>query len=544
MNRELKCDIAVIGGGTGGVAAALAATSAGKSVILTEETDWLGGQLTSQMVPPDENRWIEKEGGTSTYRRYRRGVRQYYRDHYPLTEKARRDPTLNPGGGYVSQLCHEPRVGVAVIDQLLAPARVAGRLRTLLNHVPVAADSDGDRCRAVTVRDLRTGDTTTITAEYFLDATELGDLIKLAGVEYVTGAESKEQTGEPHAVDGPPQPDNVQAMTWCFPLGFDPDPEADHRIEKPAQYERWRDYVPRLTPAWPGRLLDWVDVAPVSLERRHTVLFKHEEGPGTDPGLPLVKARWTYRRIRNSGAFLPGSAPYDITCVNWPQVDYFGGTVIDKDEETVRTRLEEARQLSLSFVYWLQTDAPNFTTGGTGYRGLFLAPEVAGSRDGLAKYPYIRESRRIEAVFTVKEQHVGAKARDNCGRAEQFEDSVGVGFYRIDLHMSTGGNNYIDIASYPFQIPLGALIPRRVTNVIPAGKGLGVTHITNGCYRLHPVEWNIGESAGYLAAFCLDSGTVPRGVHENREHIAALQSILKDAGITLRWPEWVLKSVG
>jgi NADPH-dependent 2,4-dienoyl-CoA reductase/sulfur reductase-like enzyme len=53
--RELSCDVAVIGGGVGGCAAALAAARNGMRVILTEETDWVGGQLTSQAVPPDEH---------------------------------------------------------------------------------------------------------------------------------------------------------------------------------------------------------------------------------------------------------------------------------------------------------------------------------------------------------------------------------------------------------------------------------------------------------------------------------------------------------
>ena len=43
----------------------------------------------------------------------------------------------------------------------------------------------------------------------------------------------------------------------------------------------------------------------------------------------------------------------------------------------------------------------------------------------------------------------------------------------------------------------------RMENLLPAGKNLGTTHITNGCYRVHPVEWNIGESAGALAASLL-----------------------------------------
>src|SRR5882724_1853034 len=79
--RELQADIAVIGGGVGGCAAALAALRNGMRVVMTEETAWIGGQLTSQMVPPDEHPWIEQFGCTARYRRFRDGVRQYYRDH-------------------------------------------------------------------------------------------------------------------------------------------------------------------------------------------------------------------------------------------------------------------------------------------------------------------------------------------------------------------------------------------------------------------------------------------------------------------------------
>ena len=123
-------------------------------------------------------------------------------------------------------------------------------------------------------------------------------------------------------------------------------------------------------------------------------------------------------------------------------------------------------------------------------------PTRSAPKTDWRKSPYIRESRRIQAEFTVVEQIVGTEARGK-DTAEPFADSVGVGSYRIDLHPSTGGNNYIDVSSLPFQIPLGALLPKRVENLLPACKNIGTTHITNGCYRLHPVEWNIGESAGH-----------------------------------------------
>ena len=97
MSHELKADIVILGGGLGGCAAALAAAQSGHSVILTEETDWLGGQLTSQAVPPDEHPWIEQFGCTATYRELRDRIREYYRRNYPLTEEARRPPLPQPG---------------------------------------------------------------------------------------------------------------------------------------------------------------------------------------------------------------------------------------------------------------------------------------------------------------------------------------------------------------------------------------------------------------------------------------------------------------
>src|SRR5437763_11885998 len=119
--RERRADVVIIGGGCGGCAAALAAARAGLRVILTEETDWIGGQLTQQAVPPDEHPWIEMFGATRSYRRFRDGVRSYYRAHYPLTTAARAAAYFNPGNGGVSKLCHEPRVALPVLYQLLAP---------------------------------------------------------------------------------------------------------------------------------------------------------------------------------------------------------------------------------------------------------------------------------------------------------------------------------------------------------------------------------------------------------------------------------------
>src|SRR5262249_44248153 len=198
--------------------------------------------------------------------------------------------------------------------------------------------------------------------------------------------------------------------------------------------------------------------------------------------------------------------------------------------------------VSMCLLHWMQTEAAR-PDGKIGWPGLRLREDVVGTDDGLAKHPYVRESRRIKAEFTVIEQHVGTEARmKHTGRsraevsAESFADSVGIGSYRIDLHPSTGGDNYIDISSLPFQIPLGALLPRRVENLLPACKNLGVTHITNGCYRLHPVEWNIGEAAGALAAFCVKRHARPRQVRKEAMLLKDFQKVLLDQGVELSWP--------
>ena len=520
MKREMQADIVIIGGSTGGCAAALAAAKAGKSVVMTEETMWIGGQLTSQAVPPDEHPWIEQFGCTRTYREYRNRVRDYYRRHFPLVPKAAANPELNPGLGNVSRLCHEPRVSLAVLNDMLAPYVHSGKVRILLFHQPVEASVDGDKVRSVTVRDVHTGDLVELTASYFLDATDCGDLLPLTGTEYVTGAESMAETGEPHALPGEADPMDMQAFTYCFAMDYIEG--EDFTIPKPEQYEFWRSYTPSF---WPGPLLSWTASHPITLEPRRHHLFEHE-GPNS---------LWRYRRIIAKDNFAEGTYDSDITLVNWPQNDYWLGPIIDVSDEEKERHLYMAKQLSLSLLYWLQTEAPR-PDGKTGYPGLRLRPDVTGTSDGLAMAPYIRESRRIKAVFTVLEQHIGTEAREGKP-AERFHDSVGVGCYRIDLHPSTAQRNYVDISSLPFQIPLGSLIPVRMTNLLPACKNIGTTHITNGCYRLHPVEWNIGESAGHLAAFCLDQHVSPHAVRENSALLESFQHRLRLAGIELEWPQ-------
>jgi hypothetical protein len=531
--ETLRADVAILGGGVGGCAAALAAARNGCRVVMTEETGWIGGQLTQQAVPPDEHDWIEAFGATRSYRTFRQGVRGFYARHYPLSASSRADPHFNPGNCWVSALCHEPRVALSVLEALLEPYLYSGHLTILRYHRPVSAQATGDRVQAVWVEDLQTGDRCELEAPWFLDATELGDLLPMTGTAYVTGAEAQAQTGELHAPTIP-QPANQQAFTWCFVMEYRPG--EDHIQDAPPQYDFWKAYVPTLAPSWPGRLLSLTYSNPLTLTPR-TLPFDPRPD-ATEPGW------WAYRRVHDAAQF-EATGDGSRTLVNWPQNDYLLGNLVEVPEDEQQRHLEGGRHLSLALFHWLQTEAPR-PDGGTGWPGLRLRGDLTGTTHGLALRPYIRESRRIRAVFPVCEQHVGLEARmQETGlprdqvQAAAFPDSVGIGYYRIDLHPSTGGDNYLDIPSLPFEIPLGALLPERMENLLPACKNLGVTHITNGCYRLHPVEWNIGEAAGMLAAWCGAQRQSPRQVRENAAHLQAFQQHLMAQGFELRWPSHV-----
>jgi hypothetical protein len=534
---ELATDVVVVGAGVGGIACALAAVRNGLRVVLTEQFDWVGGQLTSQAVPPDEYPTVETFSCTRLYGAFRTRVRDFYRRAYPLTDAARAKADLNPGNGTVSKLCHEPRAALAVLLELLAPHLSTGRVRLLQPYAPLSADLEGDRVRAVTVATPR-GRPVTLVAPYFVDATETGDLLPLTRTEWVIGSESRRDTREPHAPEAA-DPRNHQAFTVCFAMDYDP--AADHTGPEPPLYRRWRDYTPRLTPAWPGPLFSWATTHPVTLRPRD--LGFDPTGQAPREGVNL----WTYRRIIDRGNFAPGTYAGDVCLVNWPQNDYWLGNLIDVPGAESAAAVEAGRTLSRCLFHWLQTEAPR-RDGRIGWKGLRLRPDVTGTDDGLAMVPYVRESRRIKALFTVTENHVGTDARARAtGKkpgevtAEPFADSVGVGSYRIDLHPSSGGDNYIDVSSLPFQIPLGCLLPQRVENLLPACKNIGTTHITNGCYRLHPVEWAVGEAVGELVAFATARRRAPRQLHWDEGLRKDFQAALTKAGFQLAWPDDVAK---
>ena len=288
--KTIAADIAIIGGGTGGCAAALTALSMNYTVVMTEPTEWIGGQFTQQGVPPDENPWIESFGGTRSYLNFRQAIRHYYSQSYPL--RSNEVINLNPGTCGVSRLCHEPHVALAVLRQLLSPYVSSGQLRMITEASPASASVLGDKVESVRLAETDI----TLVAKYFLDASEDGVLLPMTGAEYVQGAEEDSQ--ELHASPRPGAA-NMQAPTWCFAMEYRPG--EDHTITRPASYDYWNNYVPKIMPAWPGKLFSLTYSHPITLEPR-TASFDPRPGAETE-NFNL----WTYRRLIDPSLFEPGT---------------------------------------------------------------------------------------------------------------------------------------------------------------------------------------------------------------------------------------------
>jgi hypothetical protein len=519
---DLIYDIVIVGGSFGGVAAALRAGAMGANVCLIEASDWLGGQYTAQGVTrPDENRFTQTTGSTQSYRAFQHDVRAYYRNNFNLSAKGASQPAFNPSGGYPG-FGMEPRVGHNILQQqLLSSPNIHLRLNTTVTQVEMSADPN----TIVSLTAVTAGVSARYIAPWYLDATDLGDLLPLCGVEgldWTLGAEGKDETGEPHAPDAPRR-DWIQPITFPFALERRPAGE-NHTIPKPDEYEHFRD------------------VQGYSIKDGCIgALFYHgpsARGDCTDSqGRKYVDDMWSYRQFIDASNFNDPHFPHDLTMMNTDSNDFKeGGTLPSDSPEQDQEVMRRARLASLGYLYWLQTECPRDENPNQhGYPELKPRGDLFGTDDGLSAQPYIRESRRIKALTTILEQDISAEVNPGP-RAKLFPDSCGIGLYGLDIHkLKAVGMPQLFVDALPFQIPASALVPVRLTNLLAACKNLGVTHLTNGAYRLHPVEWNIGESAGALAAFCVQANKSAKEVAQTPELLKAYQHALLEQGIPLFW---------
>lgn len=430
--RATDGSVLVVGGGTSGVAAALQCARMGVPVTLVESTTWLGGMLTQAGVSAVDGNY-----------RLTAGLWGEFRDalvrHYGSLEALQT--------GWVSQVMFEPHVGDSIFKAMV------GREPLITVHYECELAGlwhKGMEWRvAVNTPRGRLDFSPTVV----IDATELGDVARRAGVPYDVGLEARSVTGEDMAPDQ--SLPIVQDMTYVAILQ---DVGHDSTIPRPEGYD-------------------------ASLYRCSAI----NDGC-TQPSQP--GRMWPVDKMITYGR-LPGGK----YMINWPIEgnDYYNN-VVDATPTQRLLAYEQAKRVTLGFVYFIQTEL--------GYRNLALAPDEYPTADRLPWYPYHRESRRIRGLVRFTAQHITAPFDQS---QPLYRTTIAVGDYPVDQHHDRyqGSEPLPDLHFHPvpsYGLPLGALIPTGFDDLVVAEKSISVSNIVNGTTRLQPVVMQIGTAAGAVAA--------------------------------------------
>jgi len=434
----LRTEILVVGGGTGGTAAGIQAARLGRKVIITEETTWLGGMLTAAGVSATDGNHQLPSG---MWNEFRNALYKKYGGEKKVST------------GWVSNTLFEPHIGDSIFKSW---AQKLPNLSILYKQIPVAALVEKNKLTGVVVRNKENRKTTYILAQQVIDATELGDLLAMAKVPYNMGMEANSLTGEniPVAETN----DIIQDLTYVAILK-NYGAKADCTIAKPTGYD------------------------PAEFDASCTNYYKNanRKAPGVD-----AKKMLDYGKLPNNKYML-----------NWP---IYGNdtylNVIQLSDSMRNLALEEARQTTLRFVYFIQHEL--------GFKNLGLADDEFPTENKLALIPYHREGRRMEGLVRFKIQHI---ATPYATQEALYRTGISVGDYPVDHHHKKNPNAPQHLDFYPvpsFNVPLGALIPKNISGLIVAEKGISVSNLANGTTRLQPCVLLTGQAAGVLAALSVE----------------------------------------
>lgn len=432
--KTLTTDVLVIGGGTGGTAAGIQSARLGAKTIIVEGTPWLGGMISAAGVSAVDGNHRLPSGLWAEFR-----SRLYKRYGGPEAVET----------GWVSNTLFEPRVADSIFKSMAGAEK---DLSVYFNHVFTAVTKKDNRLEAVTFTNKANGKTLTIRAKTFIDATELGDVIKAAGIPYDLGMESGEITGEKVGVT---ETNNiVQDLTYVAVLK-DYGKGANKSIPKPANYD------------------------PAEFDAACTDYYidKTKRAPTVD-ALKMLEY---------------GKLPNNKYMLNWPlsgNDTYLN--VVEMTEAEREKELVKAKETTRRFIYFIQQQL--------GFKHLGLADDEFPTKDRFALIPYHREGRRVKGLVRFTMRHI---AEPFAYGDPLYRTGISVGDYPIDHHhkKNLAAPQHLEFYPIPsFNVPLGALIPQNFDNLIVAEKGISVSNVVNGTTRLQPCVLLTGQAAGTLAA--------------------------------------------
>ncbi|HRR08678.1 MAG TPA: FAD-dependent oxidoreductase [Rhodothermales bacterium] len=457
--QRIETQILIYGGGASGICAAIQAARMGMDVTVIENTMWIGGMLTSAGVSAlDGNKYGAGGGLVAEFRDYL--IRHYGGEKQTFT-------------GWISLYCYEPKIGHDALQSLVKPLP---NLKILYEADVIGYAKAGSRDRKITVR-TKDGQRTEVICQIFMDCTEYGDGMKLAGVRYRLGREAQheyEETAAPLVADM-----EMQDLTYAATLVKTAEGKA---MPFTALEEAYWDNMFRCSTQLDCYLPDLSDKKALN----HTI------------------HTW-------QGFITYATLPKNKYLLNWPHHsnDYAIAEAFFEDLYYRNYVLQSAKLHTLQFVKYMQNRL--------GHPEWQLATDEYPTKDHLPMIPYIRESRRMVNQHVLRLQDM-IPVKGNK-RAPFRPDAIAVGDYFIDHHHAKSNlpiaqrliEDYPD--NGPFQIPPSVFFPENGDDSFMVGeKSIAVTHIVNGCTRLQPAVMLMGQAMGAIAAHALQKGIAPAQV--------------------------------
>jgi hypothetical protein len=414
----IKTDVLVIGGSASGTAAALQCARSKVKTILVEPGMWLGGEMTSGgMCILEGNRNLP----SGIWGEFRKQVRDFYK------KTPGYDTTAN------AVLRFEPYTGAAILKKMTDTVK---NLTLKLNTPWTTVKKNGTGWDVTIVEK---GKTNVIKTQVLIDATGTGDVAALAGVQFSTGFDSRQDTGEKLA------PENalpvVQDITWCAILK-DYGKAADKTIAQPAGYNQ--------------------------------ALYEGLKGKDL---LKMVQG---------------GKLPNDKYMIKWSEsANSFKSSVEQLDPKNREQYYKETRLKVLGLVYYLQTVG--------GLKNFSVTTEF-GTPDGLPPIPYMREYRRAKGQIRMVLDDIHTPYDRS---SKLYRTSIAVGDASPGQHFVDKRGPQTPYPPFPaFSIPLGAVVVKEAENLLVTEKALSTTHLVNASTFYPSVQMVLGQGAGTVAAYC------------------------------------------
>ncbi len=457
IDQIQETEVLVIGGTASGICAGLQSSRLGVKTIIAESTPWLGGMLTAAGVSAFDGNHNMPAGIFGEFR-----ARLY--QHYGGSNKV--------STGWVSNTLFEPHIGDSIFKSM---ARNEKYLTVKYHYQFKNVIKNGNSIIGAEFYEINSGAHLIVKAKRVIDATELGDALASAKVPYDLGMESNDITGEQVNLAG--ANDIIQDITYVGILKDYGSPQP--LIARPINYDS------------------------TEFDGSNTSFYKD-----TNRKRPSVDAKKMLEY---------GKLPKNKYMLNWP---IYGNdiylNVVEKTPKQREALLQQAKQQTLRFVYFIQKDL--------GFNHLALADDEFPTKDKLALYPYHRESRRMHGMVRMLVQHI-SKPFDTP--QPLFTTGIAVGDYPVDHHhkKNSAAPQHLEFFPVPsFNIPLGALIPKDASNFIVAEKSISVSNIVNGTTRLQPCVMQIGQASGLLAALSIKNRVDPKNIS-----VRQVQQALLDA---------------